>query len=204
MTQWLEIMLTDPVKVHNNGRNKRAIGAKIRVKTSDGREQMREIHAGSSHSSTHSFIQHFGIPAGTTVDTVEVEWPRFAGGLLSVGRELVDTLLGNGLSLNSKIVIERNGLLTGRVTWGGGQPLPSVTILAVPSSPPFGGISATTDSNGWYVIDGVRHTTYAVFVINVPPGFKRPPDYIINQGIKLTNKLIDQDVAVVNWNINQQ
>jgi|GEM_PF-3373616 len=69
---WLEIALAGTQS------NKRGIGAKVRV-TSTGAagtiNQMREIHAGSSHGSTHTHVVHFGFPNGSSIDSMRIEWP---------------------------------------------------------------------------------------------------------------------------------
>lgn len=58
--------------------NHRGIGARVFSTSTDGATtltQMREIHAGSSHSSNHDAGVHFGLANHTTVDVVKVIWP---------------------------------------------------------------------------------------------------------------------------------
>jgi len=58
--------------------NFRGIGSKI-IAEDGGMNQMREVHSGSSHGSTHSFIQHIGVGqnADGRIDVLTVKW---AGG----------------------------------------------------------------------------------------------------------------------------
>ncbi len=80
------------VNLNGNGGNLDAIGAKIRVKTPDGNEQLREIDAGSSHGSSNSLVQHFGLGSNTDVSEINVEWPggctRKVTGPISVNQEV--------------------------------------------------------------------------------------------------------------------
>lgn len=69
---WLEIRLAGVQS------NFRGIGAKIRISSTSpmgNLNQLREIYAGSSHSSASSLVAHFGFPAGSTINSVKVEWP---------------------------------------------------------------------------------------------------------------------------------
>lgn len=70
---WLE------VRLDGTQMNHRGIGAKIRL-TSTGPDgvlrQLREINAGSSHSSSNSLLAHFGLPTGSRINELKVEWPR--------------------------------------------------------------------------------------------------------------------------------
>lgn len=67
------------VRLDGTQRNHRGIGAKVRLtSTSPGGviKQLREINAGSSHSSSSSLVAHFGLPAGSVINELRVEWPR--------------------------------------------------------------------------------------------------------------------------------
>ncbi|MCY4567687.1 MAG: CRTAC1 family protein [Candidatus Poribacteria bacterium] len=64
---WLQIKLV------GTGRNRDAIGAKIRVKTAD-RTQVREIYAGDSYMSFSSLIAEFGVGNATQIETLQVTW----------------------------------------------------------------------------------------------------------------------------------
>lgn len=69
-TRWINVALDDPGSMNHRG-----IGAILRLKTSNGAMQTREIHAGSSHGSTNSFVQHFGLEVGGPIDSLVVQWP---------------------------------------------------------------------------------------------------------------------------------
>jgi hypothetical protein len=51
-----------------------ALGAKARLRAG-GRDYWRRIDTGASYCSSHSPILHFGLPAGTTIESIEVVWP---------------------------------------------------------------------------------------------------------------------------------
>lgn len=65
--------------------NRDGIGARVRVVSSDGMEQVQTLHAGETFLGQSSKWMHFGVPAGATVERVEVAWPgsrtveRFTG-----------------------------------------------------------------------------------------------------------------------------
>lgn len=66
--QWLEIKLKGTVS------NAFAIGADILVKAG-GTWQLREVNAQSGFGGQSSYIQHFGLGAAATADSVVVKWP---------------------------------------------------------------------------------------------------------------------------------
>lgn len=55
--------------------NRNAIGASVRI-TTGGVTQMRDLVSGSSTTATEDMRLHFGLGAATTVDSIEVIWPR--------------------------------------------------------------------------------------------------------------------------------
>ncbi|MBS0191996.1 MAG: FG-GAP-like repeat-containing protein [Phycisphaerales bacterium] len=64
------------VRLHGgHGVNQSAIGARVRLYSAGG-VQMREIVAGSSYSASEDPRAHFGLGADTTIDSIEVIWPR--------------------------------------------------------------------------------------------------------------------------------
>lgn len=63
------------VKLNGAGRNRSAIGAKIRI-TAGGRMQAREVRSGGGYLSQSSLWGHFGLGPVRIVDRVEVEWPQ--------------------------------------------------------------------------------------------------------------------------------
>ncbi|HZT42881.1 MAG TPA: CRTAC1 family protein [Chthonomonadaceae bacterium] len=65
---WLEVWL------QGTRSNRDAIGAKLRI-TVAGRQQIRQVGAGSSYLSQDDRVQGFGLGAHTSVDTLEVWWP---------------------------------------------------------------------------------------------------------------------------------
>lgn len=68
---WITLALT------GNGvtTNRSAIGAVVRV-TAGGVTQVRQLISGSSTSSTEDLRVHFGLGAATSVDSIQVLWPR--------------------------------------------------------------------------------------------------------------------------------
>lgn len=51
------------------------VGAKVWVKTTDGVEQLFEIHAGINLGGGDELIAHFGLGAAEAIEYVKVEWP---------------------------------------------------------------------------------------------------------------------------------
>lgn len=67
------------VSLNGSVSNRRGIGAKVTLKSTGGSgsmSQLREIHAGSSHGSSHELMAHFGLPAGSIVEDLSIEWPK--------------------------------------------------------------------------------------------------------------------------------
>ena len=62
-------------KLAGSQSNRSAIGARVRLVTSDG-VQLQEVRGGGSYYSQNDLRVHFGFGAGTTVDRVEVRWPN--------------------------------------------------------------------------------------------------------------------------------
>ena len=61
------------VKLIGTGANRDAIGAKIRVKTSN-QTQIREIYAGDSYMSFCSLVAEFGVGNATRIETLQITW----------------------------------------------------------------------------------------------------------------------------------
>ena len=57
--------------------NRDAVGARITVR-SGGTTQMREVHAGSAYLSGSSLVQHVGLGAATSAESVHIRWPSGA------------------------------------------------------------------------------------------------------------------------------
>lgn len=69
---WLAIRLTGAPE---QGINRDAIGARIRVRTPAGEHIWREVHGSSGYLSVHPKEQHFGVGLAERVD-VEIRWPN--------------------------------------------------------------------------------------------------------------------------------
>ncbi|MCC6427195.1 MAG: CRTAC1 family protein [Phycisphaerales bacterium] len=68
---WITLKLTgDGERI-----NRDAIGAVIRL-LAGGKTQIRQISSGSSTSSTEDLRPHFGLGSETTIDRIEILWPR--------------------------------------------------------------------------------------------------------------------------------
>jgi len=67
--QYLKIVL------QGTGKNKRAIGAKVKLFTSAG-SQTAEFFATRGYLSSVSSILHFGLGAAKTVDSLQIKWPN--------------------------------------------------------------------------------------------------------------------------------
>jgi hypothetical protein len=65
---WLAVRLT------GNRSNRSGIGAKVRV-VADATIQIREVGAQSSYLSHNSLVQHFGLGARQSVDSLIIRWP---------------------------------------------------------------------------------------------------------------------------------
>ncbi|MEJ2237464.1 MAG: CRTAC1 family protein [Gemmatimonadales bacterium] len=74
--RWIEIRL------EGRSSNRLGLGAQLRVVT-DSIVQIREVGAQGSYLSQHSVVQHFGLGAYETVDTVEILWPSGTTQVLS-------------------------------------------------------------------------------------------------------------------------
>lgn len=59
--------------------NTQAIGARIRIRTASGREQIRELRAGSNFVSQDPVKAHFGLGDETEIAALEVAWPHHKG-----------------------------------------------------------------------------------------------------------------------------
>jgi hypothetical protein len=68
---WLEL------KLIGTRSNPDAVGAHVTL-VSNGLHQLREVHAGSGYQSGSSLIQHFGLGAATTVESIHISWPSGA------------------------------------------------------------------------------------------------------------------------------
>jgi hypothetical protein len=95
---WIEVKL---VGVRSN---RDAVGARLRLRTSDG-EQAREVHAGSAYLSGQSLIQHFGLGMhGEPVD-LRIAWPSGAhtalGGLAADRRYVVIEGVDDAVALSA-------------------------------------------------------------------------------------------------------
>jgi hypothetical protein len=55
--------------------NPLATGARITVRTSDGREQTAELYAGGGYLGQSAPVGFFGVPESTEVESVQVHWP---------------------------------------------------------------------------------------------------------------------------------
>jgi hypothetical protein len=89
--------------------NRSAIGARVRLVTSDG-VQLQEVRGGGSYYSQNDLRAHFGFPVGSAVQRVEVRWPN--------GREETWTGLAAGQFHTLK---EGSGGLTTQKEQGGGR-----------------------------------------------------------------------------------
>ncbi|HEU5323379.1 MAG TPA: CRTAC1 family protein, partial [Methylomirabilota bacterium] len=61
-------------RLAGRGGNRHAVGARVTV-VAGGRRQTGEVHAGSSHNSSHDPRLHFGLGGAAAVDRVEIRWP---------------------------------------------------------------------------------------------------------------------------------
>ncbi len=63
------------IELTGAGANPFAIGAKVEVISSNGLRQLQELYPVRGYQSSQSYRLLFGIPAGTTIDTLHVRWP---------------------------------------------------------------------------------------------------------------------------------
>jgi len=66
--RWLQVVL------ESAGKNRRAIGATVRI-TAGGHQQAQVVRSGTSYLSQDNFRLHFGLGPATSVETIEVTWP---------------------------------------------------------------------------------------------------------------------------------
>ena len=82
---WIRLKLEGTVS------NRDAIGARVTIHTSDGR-QLRTIRGGSGYLSKEPCVAHFGLGQVAEIDEVEIHWPsgkRETRAGLSINREHV-------------------------------------------------------------------------------------------------------------------
>jgi len=94
------------VKLQGLAPNTEAAGARIYV-TAGGVTQMREITIGSNFISQNPTVQHFGLGAAASVESVRVVWPARVPGPGQQPVQPTDTVLPNG----TQPVISVNGTL---------------------------------------------------------------------------------------------
>lgn len=63
------------VKLVGTRSNRSAIGARVRIVTSDG-AQVQEVRGGGSYYSQNDLRVHFGIGKSTAIDRLEIRWPN--------------------------------------------------------------------------------------------------------------------------------
>lgn len=135
---WLKI------KLKGNALNHRGIGARVFLVSTNGNEtlnQMREIHAGSSHGSNHAPVIHFGLSTHDTINSALVLWP---GGCTQKIRDS---------AINQEIVVNENNCsfthtISGLIATESGEPVPGVSVQVNDNL----GFTSTvyTDENGVY------------------------------------------------------
>jgi hypothetical protein len=137
--------------------NHRAIGAEVRLTSSDGvhsRNYLRVVHSGSGHGSTHQFPIHVGLGDHIQVSNIQVRWP--SGCIQSLQNQDVNqriTISESGCSLNHTI--------SGTVRTASGNPVAGITFQIADN---FGFNSfVTTDALGRYSSEAVPDGTYIVF-----------------------------------------
>jgi hypothetical protein len=63
------------VRLQGRRPNRFGIGARVTL-TAGGRTRVAEVHAGNSYASSSDPRLHFGLGSATTVERLEVRWPR--------------------------------------------------------------------------------------------------------------------------------
>jgi len=150
------------VELQGNAPNHRGVGSIVRLSSSNSvgtRQQLRELHAGSSHGSTHASPILFGLGDDTVINSVIVDWPNGCSQKLSVS------------GVNQVVTADQSRChaISGTVTTPGGQPVAGIQIQINDN---FGFASTTTtDANGFYsrevtdgtyVVYGLANTDYTV------------------------------------------
>lgn len=147
---WIKIKLLGKLPNH------RGIGATIRLNSTDGvqnRQQMREIHAGSSHGSNHDTTALFGLGDHTQIQSITVHWP-------SGCQQTVNTS-----ALNQVLTIDQAQChtISGTVTTPDGTPVAGITFEINDN---FGFTSSViTNANGQYSQE-VTNGTYIVWPLS--------------------------------------
>ncbi len=172
---WLQLQL------EGDAPNTNAIGAKIRIAANgaDGLvSQMREIHAGSSHSSTHSFRPHFGLGNNTNIASAVIEWPantaRPDGCFKNIKfSSVIDTV--PELTQETNVFKQsdcRGKTIAGRVVdFLTKKGIPNVAMLATRSNG-SGFKSTTTDANGRFYLTNLADDFYGVWIMVMPTDYK--------------------------------
>jgi hypothetical protein len=141
------------VELQGNAPNHRGIGSIVRLSSSNSvgtRQQLRELHAGSSHGSTHASPVLFGLGDDAVINSIVVDWPNGCTQKLSVS------------GVNQVVTADQSQChaISGTVTTPDGRPVAGIQIQINDN---FGFSSTTTtDANGFYsqeVTDG----TYVVY-----------------------------------------
>lgn len=92
VANWLE------VELEGTASNRDAIGAVVRIETSDDRVQLRQVAAGSGFLASGQRVLHFGLGDASAVERVEVLWPS------GVRDELT------GVEANQRLAIQESAL----------------------------------------------------------------------------------------------
>ena len=87
--------------------NRDAIGAVVRV-GAGGMVRTREITSGSSTSSTEDPRAHFGLGGATSVDWIEVAWPRFGHAHARTDRFVGPFAVGAAIAIGPRCVADVN------------------------------------------------------------------------------------------------
>ena len=79
-------------------KNRSAVGSRIKISAA-GRQQMKEVHVGSSFLSQQSPYTHFGLGKAASIDQLEVRWPiaRNSSGKLQFKRQIYYDVPINGI-----------------------------------------------------------------------------------------------------------
>ncbi|VAW68874.1 hypothetical protein MNBD_GAMMA10-1183 [hydrothermal vent metagenome] len=141
--------------------NRRGIGAKIFVVSGKGAaasKTVREVNAGSSHSSNNSFVTHIGLGSIGYASRVSVEWPS--------GCVQVLTNVSTGLN-EIEENCTANHVVTGRITHNGN----GLAGVKVWDAYDFQNTQTLTDASGVFVLQGYADTQQALIVVDGRDGF---------------------------------
>jgi len=141
------------IKLNGLSPNRDAIGAIIQV-NANSTQQMREISAGASHGSSHSFVQHFGLGSDTFATSVSISWP--SGCTQVLNNIAASTAQGGAYTVEEKDA--PCARVNGQIIFGDGSGAGGILVSAIDQTAANAGAihgSTVTQVDGRFALAGL-------------------------------------------------